>query len=123
MNKYKIELKTNLNKEVIIAANNEKEALEFIEKAFLKTDLLDFSNKDILSVDAKIIEKNDRKIEELVEELVEENIENSYEEMQEILEETLEKIREEIPEEEREYYCPECGCPMLIDEIIEEFCE
>ncbi len=119
MNKYKIELKTNLNKEVIITANNEKEALEFIEKAFLKTDLLDFSNKDILSVDAKIIEKNDRKIEELVEE----NSENSYEEMQEILEETLDKIREEIPEEEREYYCPECGCPMLIDEIIEEFCE
>ena len=28
MNKYKIELKTNLNKEIIIAANNEKEALE-----------------------------------------------------------------------------------------------
>lgn len=117
MNKYKIELKTNLNKEIIIAANNEKEALEFIEKAFLKTNLLDFSNKDILSVDARIIEKNDQKIEEYSEE----NDENSCEEMQEILEETLDKIREEIPEEEREYYCPESGYPLLIDEIIEEF--
>ena len=75
MNKYKIELKTNLNKEIIIAANNEKEALEFIEKAFLKTNLLDFSNKDILSVDAIIIEKNDQKIEEYSEE----NDENSCE--------------------------------------------
>lgn len=118
MNKYKIELKTNLNKEVIIAANSEEEALEYIQKTFLTTNLLDFSNKDILSVDAKIVEKNDKKIEEYISE-----DEDDYsEQMQEILEETLDKIREEIPEEEREYHCPECGCPLLIDEILEDFC-
>lgn len=119
MNTYKIELKTNLNKEFIVSANNEKEALEFVEKTFLNTNLLDFSNKDILSVDAKIVEKNNKKIEDFFED----NDENSCEEMQEILEETLDKIREEIPEEEREYCCPECGYHLLIDDIIEDFCQ
>lgn len=116
MNRYKIELKTNLNKEIIVDAENEKEALEFVEKAFFKTNLLDFSNRDIVSVDAKIIEKNNEKIEENYE-----DDENPFEVIEELLEDAVEKIREEVPEENREFMCPKCGNSILIDDVIEEF--
>lgn len=119
MNKYKIQLKTNLEKEVIVNANNPQEAFNFIEKAFLNSNLLDFSNKDIETVNAKIIEKNDEKIED-IENSSEENEPYSYEEIEDILDELINKIRTELPEEDREFYCPECGCPMLIDDAIEE---
>ncbi len=117
MNKYKIQLKTNLNKDIIINANNEQEAFEFIEKAFLNTNLVDFSNKDIEEVSVKILERNDNKIEDETEE----NDTNSYEELEEIIDETLEKIRTEIPEEDRKFYCPKCGCSILVDDVIEDF--
>lgn len=62
MNRYKIEVKTNIKKEIIVDAETGKEALDFIEKVFLRTDLLDFSNKNINSVKAKVTEKNGKKI-------------------------------------------------------------
>lgn len=116
MNKYKIQLKTNLDKEIVVNANNTQEAFEFIEKAFLNSNLLDFSNKDIETVKAKIIEKNDEKIEDILEE----NEQYPYEEMEGLFDELIDKIRTELPEEDREFYCPECGCPILIDNAIEE---
>ena len=119
MNKYKIQLKTNLEKEVIVNANNPQEAFNFIEKAFLNSNLLDFSNKDIETVNAKIIEKNDEKIED-IENSSEENEPYSYEEIEDILDELINKIRTELPEEDRVFYCTECGCPMIIDDAIEE---
>ena len=119
MNKYKIQLKTNINKEIIVSANTRKEAFEFIEKAFLNSNLLDFSNKDIETVNAKILEENDKKVEEVLQE----NEKCSTEENDQtgdFLEEIIDEIKEEIPEEDREFYCPECGCPILIDEALEE---
>lgn len=119
MNKYKIQLKTNLDKEIIVNANSPQEAFDFIEKAFLNSNLLDFSNKDIQTVNAKIIEKNDEKIED-TEDILEENEPYLCEKIEDFLDELIEKIRTELPEEDREFYCPECGCPMLIDDAIEE---
>lgn len=119
MNKYKIQLKTNINKEIIVSANTRNEAFEFIEKAFLNSNLLDFSNKDIETVNAKILEENDRKVEEILQE----NEKCSTEENNEIadlLEEILDEIKEEIPEEDRKFYCPECGYSILIDEALEK---
>lgn len=119
MNKYKIQLKTNLEKEVIVNANNPQEAFNFIEKAFLNSNLLDFSNKDIETVNAKIIEKNDEKIEENIENL-EENEQYPYEKIEDFLDDLIDEIRTELPEEDRKFYCQECGCPILIDDAIEE---
>lgn len=119
MNKYKIQLKTNLDKEIIVNANNSKEAFDFVEKTFLNSNLLDFSNKDIETVKAKIIEKNDEKIEENIESF-EENEQYPYEKIEDFLDDLIDEIRTELPKEDREFYCPECGCPMLIDDVIEE---
>lgn len=119
MNKYKIQLKTNLDKEIIVNANNSKEAFDFVEKTFLNSNLLDFSNKDIETVKAKIIEKNDEKIEENIKNL-EEIEQYPYEKIEDFLDNLIDEIRAELPEEDREFHCPECGCPILIDDAIEE---
>ena len=119
MNKYKIQLKTNINKEIIVSANTRNEAFEFIEKAFLNSDLLDFSNKDIETVNAKILEENDRKVEEILQENEKcSNEEND--ETEDFLEEIINEIKEGIPKEDRKFYCPECGCPILIDDALKE---
>lgn len=116
MNKYKIQLKANLEKEIIVNANNPQEAFDFIEKAFFNSNLLDFSNKDIETLNAKIIEKNDEKIEDILEK----NEECSYEEIEDYLDELIDIIKTKLPEEDREFYCPDCGYPILIDAAIEE---
>ena len=78
MNKYKIEIKEILKRNVEINANNETEALDFIEKAFLKSNMIDMDFNDLESVETKIIEKNGYEIEHL-EELSENDFdENNY---------------------------------------------
>ena len=103
MNKYKIEIKEILKRNVEINANNETEALDFIEKAFLKSNMIDMDFNDLESVETKIIEKNGYEIEHL-EELSENDIdENNYDNEEilnnyslEKLEEIFQKIKKQI---------------------------
>ncbi len=103
MNKYKIEIKEILKRNVEINANNETEALNFIEKAFLKSNMIDMDFNDLESVETKIIEKNGYEIEHL-EELSENDFdENNYDNEEifnnyslEKLEEIFQKIKKQI---------------------------
>ena len=94
MNKYKIEIKEILKRNVEINANNETEALDFIEKAFLKSNMIDMDFNDLESVETKIIEKNGYEIEHL-EELSENDFdENNYDNEEILNNYSLEKLEE-----------------------------
>ena len=64
MNKFKIEATDLFKKEFLIEAKDEKQALNFVEKIFFKTNLLDLDAKNLEETKFKIIEKNGQKIEE-----------------------------------------------------------
>ena len=68
MNQYKIEMKEIFRKEILVCAESEKEATDIVEKAYLRTNMLDHSYKDLAAVETKIIGKRE---------------ENNYDEMEE----------------------------------------
>lgn len=68
MNQYKIEMKEIFRKEILVCAESEKEATDIVEKAYLRTNMLDHSYKDLAAVETKVIGKRE---------------ENSYDEMEE----------------------------------------
>lgn len=104
MNRYKIEFKQTFKREVIVFAEDENEAMDIVEKAYLKTDLLDNSYRDLAGIETKIIEKNNKKVEQTLMDLEEnrpnledvdlEYLEDLAEEMEEILEEMKEVLEE-----------------------------
>lgn len=69
MNRYKIELKEILRKNIIVNAENEDEATEYVENVLLKSDLLDLGIKDLDAIETKIIEKNGEKIKDFDDEI------------------------------------------------------
>lgn len=84
MNQYKIEMKEIFRKEILVCAESEKEATDIVEKAYLRTNMLDHSYKDLAAVETKIIGKRE---------------ENNYDEMEEeniIDKENRENIKETI---------------------------
>lgn len=84
MNQYKIEIKEIFRKEILVCAESEKEATDIVEKAYLRTNMLDHSYKDLAAVETKVIGKRE---------------ENSYDEMEEeniIDKESRENIKETI---------------------------
>lgn len=84
MNQYKIEMKEIFRKEILVCAESEKEATDIVEKAYLRTNMLDHSYKDLAAVETKIIGKRE---------------ENNYDEMEEeniIDKESRENIKETI---------------------------
>ena len=64
MNKYKIEFKQIFKKEVTIFAEDENAAMNIIEQTYLKTDLLDDTDRDLVKIETKIVEKNNEKVED-----------------------------------------------------------
>lgn len=64
MNKYKIEVKEILSKNVIVSAETHSEALDYVENVLIKSNILDLGMNDVESVEAKVLEKNGEKIEE-----------------------------------------------------------
>lgn len=104
MNRYKIEFKQTFKREITVFAENENEAMDIVEKAYLKTDLLDNSYRDLAGIETKIIEKNNEKVEQTLMDLEEnrpvledvdlEYLEDLAEEMEEILEEMKEVLEE-----------------------------
>lgn len=107
MNRYKIEFKQTFKREVIVFAEDENEAMDIVEKAYLKTDLLDNSYRDLAGIETKIIEKNNEKVEQTIMDLEEnrpvlEDVDLEYlEDLAEEMEEILEEIKE-VLEENRE---------------------
>lgn len=65
MNQYKIEVKEILKKDIIVCAKDEEEALNFIEKACTKSDILTFHDDNVkLEIETKIIQKNGNPVKE-----------------------------------------------------------
>ena len=69
MNRYKIELKEILRKNIIVNAENEDEATEYVENVLLKSDLLDLGIKDLDAFETKVLEKNGQKVNNFDEEI------------------------------------------------------
>ena len=51
MNKYKIEFKQIFNRLVTIYAEDEEQAMKVVEQTYLKTDLLDDNEKDLVGIE------------------------------------------------------------------------
>lgn len=64
MNKYKIEVKEVLRKNIIVNAETSSEALDYVENVLMKSNILDLGMNDVDAVEAKVLEKNGEKIEE-----------------------------------------------------------
>ena len=62
MNKFKIEVKEILKRDVFVKAKTEEKALKIIENVLLKSNILDLNTKDLQAVEVKILEKNGEKI-------------------------------------------------------------
>ena len=94
MNQYKIEMKEIFRKEILVCAENEKEATDMVEKAYLRTNMLEHSYKDLAAVETKVIEKREENMHEEAEEdniidkesrqNIEKNVDQMYENLEEI---------------------------------------
>ncbi len=93
MNQYKIEMKEIFRKEILVCAESESEATDIVEKAYLRTNMLDHSYKDLAAVETKVIEKRE---ENEYEEIEEENIIDK--ESRENIKETIDQMNENIKE-------------------------
>lgn len=108
MNRYKIEFKQTFKKEITVFAEDENEAMDIVEKAYLKTDLLDNSYRDLAGIETKIIEKNNEKVEQNLMDLEENEIildEEDIEYLEELADEMegiLDEMREVLEENKEE---------------------
>lgn len=93
MNQYKIEMKEIFRKEILVCAESESEATDIVEKAYLRTNMLDHFYKDLAAVETKVIEKRE---ENEYEEIEEENIIDK--ESRENIKETIDQMNENIKE-------------------------
>lgn len=93
MNQYKIEMKEIFRKEILVCAESEKEATDIVEKAYLRTNMLDHSYKDLAAVETKIIGKREEnnygemEEENIIDKESRENIKGTIDQMYENLKE------------------------------------
>ena len=96
MNKYKIEVKEVLRKNIIVNAETSSEALDYVENVLMKSNILDLGMNDVDAVEAKVLEKNGEKIEEnntdLVDDYNENNLKNEDKKDLEIYKNRLNRI-------------------------------
>ena len=93
MNQYKIEMKEIFRKEILVCAESEKEATDIVEKAYLRTNMLDHSYKDLAAVETKVIGKREEnnygemEEENIIDKESRENIKGTIDQMYENLKE------------------------------------
>lgn len=89
MKKFKIIMKATSEKEVVLFANSEEDALTKLEKKYLDTDEIKFTNDDILEIEnsCEVIEESEKN---------EENIKDISQDIAEKLEDILDQILDEI---------------------------
>ena len=91
------EFKQIFNRLVTIYAEDEEQAMKVVEQTYLKTDLLDDNEKDLVGIEAKILEKNGEKVDRKEE--IPENFENFLDENDiEYLEGLTNEIEENLGE-------------------------
>ena len=93
MNQYKTEMKEIFRKEILVCAESEKEATDIVEKAYLRTNMLDHSYKDLAAVETKVIGKSEEnnygemEEENIIDKESRENIKGTIDQMYENLKE------------------------------------
>lgn len=120
MNRYKIELKEILRKNIIVNAENEDEATEYVENVLLKSDLLDLGIQDLDAFETKVLEKNGQKVNDFDEE-IDTDIYKTIEELE--LEECQYKLRKiEETRDDLEEILEEIECSLdEMSDIISEY--
>ena len=120
MNRYKIELKEILRKNIIVNAENEDEATEYVENILLKSDLLDLGIQDLDAFETKVLEKNGQKVNDFDEE-IDTDIYKTREELE--LEECQYKLRKiEETRDDLEEILEEIECSLdEMSDIISEY--
>lgn len=120
MNRYKIELKEILRKNIIVNAENEDEANEYVENVLLKSDLLDLGIQDLDAFETKVLEKNGQKVNDFDEE-IDTDIYKTREELE--LEECQYKLRKiEETRDDLEEILEEIECSLdEMSDIISEY--
>ena len=120
MNRYKIELKEILRKNIIVNAENEDEATEYVENVLLKSDLLDLGIQDLDAFETKVLEKNGQKVNDFDEE-IDTDIYKTREELE--LEECQYKLRKiEETRDDLEGILEEIECSLdEMSDIISEY--
>ena len=120
MNRYKIELKEILRKNIIVNAENEDEATEYVENVLLKSDLLDLGIRDLDAFETKVLEKNGQKVNDFDEE-IDTDIYKTREELE--LEECQYKLRKiEETRDDLEEILEEIECSLdEMSDIISEY--
>ena len=120
MNRYKIELKEILRKNIIVNAENEDEATEYVENVLLKSDLLDLGIQDLDAFETKVLEKNGQKVNDFDEE-IDTDIYKTREELE--LEECQYKLRKiEETRDDLEEILEEIECSLdEMSNIISEY--
>lgn len=120
MNRYKIELKEILRKNIIVNAENEDEATEYVENVLLKSDLLDLGIQDLDAFETKVLEKNGQKVNDFDEE-IDTDIYKTREELE--LEECQYKLRKiEETRDDLEEILEEIECSLdEMSDIISEY--
>lgn len=120
MNRYKIELKEILRKNIIVNAENEDEATEYVENVLLKSDLLDLGIQDLEAFETKVLEKNGQKVNDFDEE-IDTDIYKTREELE--LEECQYKLRKiEETRDDLEEILEEIECSLdEMSDIISEY--
>ena len=120
MNRYKVEVKEILRKEIIVNAESEDDATEYVDNVILKSNLLDLGIQDLDVFETKVLEKNGQKIKDFDEE-IDTDIYKTREELE--LEECQYKLREiEETREDLEEILEEIECSLNeMSDIISEY--
>lgn len=124
MNRYKIELKEILRKNIIVNAENEDEATEYVENVLLKSDLLDLGIQDLDAFETKVLEKNGQKVNDFDEE-IDTDIYKTREELE--LEECryklrkIEEAREDLEEILEEIECSTNEISDILFDCFDEY--
>ncbi len=120
MNRYKVEVKEILRKEIMVNAESEDDATEYVDNVILKSNLLDLGIQDLAAFETKVLEKNGQKVNDFDEE-IDTNIYKTSEELE--LEEYQYKLREiEETMEDLEEILDEIECSINeMSDIISDY--
>lgn len=123
MNKYKVILKGNLKRELVIEAEDINKGAELVEQIYTQTKLLNFRQNDIedLTLELEEISEN---AEDLQEEKGNQNNEKKDDYYEDYEDEERVTFKEYDNEETGEIHysmrCPKCNQEISVDDVVEE---
>lgn len=119
MRKYIFTVIKKLNREIVILAENKKEAVENLIEIALKSNAIDFENNKEIDTELEAVLEESEPINdtELLDKSI--NIKDTFseEELENFIEEK-EEIEDNLPNEYEEIVCKNCGNTIKLDEIL-----